>query len=186
MKTKYFLLYGLAAVAFAAVSLWVFFSRGKNAKAIRAKYRLGGIMLICMSMLSAASCGQIGGPGSLVTCYEPVIDIEHQGNLVSLTIKSNDASYKFNELSPGDSVSVNIERPSYGKYVLSLILNNEAGTVLQQTPMNVRETGTHFDIPVSQDVAHRGEAILQVQGVLNEDPLTLTQMCFAAMVVNIR
>ena len=40
MKTKYFLIYVFVGIAFLAVSAWVFFSRGKNAKAIRAKYSL--------------------------------------------------------------------------------------------------------------------------------------------------
>ena len=55
MKTKYFLIYVFVGIAFLAVSAWVYFSRGNNAKAIRAKYKLGGILLMCMAMLSVAS-----------------------------------------------------------------------------------------------------------------------------------
>ena len=45
MKTKAFIVYVALGVAFAAVSLWVFLSKGKNAKAIRTKYKLGGAFL---------------------------------------------------------------------------------------------------------------------------------------------
>ena len=38
MKTKYFLIYLGIGIAFAAVSLWVFLSRGKNAKAVWHRY----------------------------------------------------------------------------------------------------------------------------------------------------
>ena len=68
MKTKYFLLYVIVGIAFLAASVWVYFSRGKSAKAIRAKYKLGGILLMCLSVLSTASCGEILDPG-YVTCY---------------------------------------------------------------------------------------------------------------------
>ena len=60
MKTKYYFIYFIVGAAFLAASAWVFFSRGKNAKAIWAKYRLGGIMLTCLAMLSAASCEHDG------------------------------------------------------------------------------------------------------------------------------
>ena len=45
MKTKALFVYIVLGIAFAAVSLWVFFSKGKNARAIRTKYKLGGAMI---------------------------------------------------------------------------------------------------------------------------------------------
>ena len=68
MKTKYFLIYVFVGIAFLAVSAWVYFTRGKNAKAIRAKYKLGGIMLTCLAMLTVASCGELGDPPQMM-CY---------------------------------------------------------------------------------------------------------------------
>lgn len=67
MKTKYFLIYLGIGIAFAAVSLWVFLSRGKNAKAIRAKYKLGGALLTTWALLSAATCA---GPKPELLCYD--------------------------------------------------------------------------------------------------------------------
>lgn len=185
MKTKYLLIYILVGIAFLAVSAWVFFTRGKNAKAIKAKYRLGGLLITCMTMLSAASCGQIGGPGQIM-CYEPVVE-ERTDNFVSLNIKSSHTSYRYNELSPGDVFSVNIRVPSYRKYVLKVILNNRAGTELQRAELVVTDPdNATFDIPLSKSVTHRGEAIVQVQGVVKENPEELSQMAYGVMVINIR
>lgn len=69
MKAKYLIIYIVVGAAFLGVSLWVILSKGKNAKAIRYKYKLGGIMLTAWSMLTFASCE---GPGPFVTCYDPV------------------------------------------------------------------------------------------------------------------
>ena len=52
--------------AFGAVSLWVWLTRGKNAKAVKAKFRLGGTLLTLTSALSLGSCG--GRP--VITCYD--------------------------------------------------------------------------------------------------------------------
>ena len=71
MKAKYILIYAGLGTAFLAVSLWVLLSGGRSAKAIRAKYRLGGAMLTVWTMLSASMCGN--GPGPFVTCYDPVM-----------------------------------------------------------------------------------------------------------------
>ena len=69
MKAKYLIIYIVVGAAFLGVSLWVLLSNGKSAKAIRYKYKLGGIMLTAWSMLTFASCE---GPGPFVTCYDPV------------------------------------------------------------------------------------------------------------------
>ena len=68
MKIKFAFIYARAGVAFLAVSLWAFLSNGRSAKAIRYKYKLGGIMLTAWAMLTFASCE---GPGPFVTCYDP-------------------------------------------------------------------------------------------------------------------
>ena len=52
--------------AFGVVSLWVWLTRGKNAKAVKAKFRLGGALLTLTSALSLGSCG--GRP--VITCYD--------------------------------------------------------------------------------------------------------------------
>ena len=67
MKAKYLIIYIVVGVAFLGASLWVLLSKGKSAKAIRYKYKLGGIMLTAWSMLTFASCE---GPEPYVTCYD--------------------------------------------------------------------------------------------------------------------
>lgn len=62
------LLIGLG-VAFAAVSLWVFLSAGRSAKAVRAKFRIGGAILTIVSLTSLAGCNN--GKGAFVSCYDP-------------------------------------------------------------------------------------------------------------------
>jgi hypothetical protein len=52
--------------AFLAVALWVWISKGKNAKAVKTKFRLGGVLLTLISTISIGSCG--GSP--VVTCYD--------------------------------------------------------------------------------------------------------------------
>ena len=185
MKTKYFLIYVCVGAAFLAVSAWVFFTHGKNAKAIRAKYKLGGIMLTCMAMLSIASCGEIMDPGD-VMCYDPVIE-EPAENITRVTFKQKDASYKYNEMSPGDVFNVDIQVPTFDKYVLRVILNDTAGTDLQKTKLVITDKdNAHFEIPLSTDVTYKGEALVQVQGIVKEDPEELTQMCYFVALINIR
>ena len=166
MKTKYFLLYVFVGIAFLAASAWVFFTRGKNAKAIRAKYKLGGIMLMCLAMLSTASCGEVLDPG-FVTCYE------------------------YNEITTGDLFEVDIKNPTFDKYALRVILNDKKGTDLQKTILvateeAVTQDGIHFTVPLSTDVTYKGEALVQIQGVVQDDPQELTQMCYYVQVIILR
>ena len=126
MKTKYFLIYVFVGIAFLAVSAWVFFSRGKNAKAIRAKYKLGGIMLMCMAMLSAASCGEILNPGE-VTCYDPAPDY-----YFTVSTVKHDADWQY-ILSPGAVLTVEVECRRYEKFevVIRQFEDMKEGDVLQ-------------------------------------------------------
>ena len=126
MKTKYYLIYVFVGIAFLAVSAWVFFSRGKNAKAIRAKYKLGGIMLMCMAMLSVASCGEILNPGELM-CYEPAPDYSFM-----VSTGKQDANWQY-ILSPGAVLTVAVECRRYEKYgvVIRQFEDMKEGDVLQ-------------------------------------------------------
>lgn len=67
MKIKFIAIYIAAGVMFLTASLWVFLSKGKNAKAIRTKYKMGGLMLTATSMLAATACQC----SPVVNCYEP-------------------------------------------------------------------------------------------------------------------
>ncbi len=55
-------------IAFVGASLWVMLSGGRSAKAIRAKFRLGGAILTLVSFTSLASCEN---GGFMVSCYDP-------------------------------------------------------------------------------------------------------------------
>lgn len=76
------LLIGLG-IAFLCVSAWVALSRGRNAKAVRAKFRLGGAILTLVSLTSLASCNPDGG--DMMTCYDPAPPIV---NNIGIDIKS--------------------------------------------------------------------------------------------------
>ena len=53
------------AVAFVAASAWVWFSRGKNARAVRTKFKIGGLLLTLTTAVTTQSCKHV------VTCYDP-------------------------------------------------------------------------------------------------------------------
>lgn len=124
MKTKYILIYVFVGIAFLAVSAWVFFTHGKNAKAIRTKYRLGGIMLMCMAMLSVASCGEIGDP--FVTCYDPAPEYSF-----AVSTEKRDADWQY-RLSPGAILTVQADCRFYDNYgiVIRQFADGKEGEIL--------------------------------------------------------
>ena len=67
MKIKFLAIYIAAGVVFLAASLWVFLSKGKNARAIRTKYKMGGLMVTAATMLAACACQC----SPVINCYEP-------------------------------------------------------------------------------------------------------------------
>ena len=165
MKAKYFIIYAVVGAAFLAVSLWVFLSGGKNAKAIRAKYRLGGIVLMAWSMLSVASCEN--GPFE-VTCYDP-IPVDY----VSYESKNHDDKYRC-VLSPGDVLEVEIMFPAYGKYriVISKYDGEYVGDALQTEEISVQlnKTYQHNLVYTPSDTEYSGLAELTVLGISEEYP----------------
>ena len=130
MKTKYFLVYVFVGIAFLAVSAWVFFSRGKNAKAVRAKYKLGGIMLTCWAMLSVASCDGVFNPGGEIMCYEPEPDY-----YVTVRTVHHDENWQYS-LSPGGDLTVdvtcNYEVLDHFDIVIRKWIDMKEGDVLQK------------------------------------------------------
>ncbi|MBO7168794.1 MAG: hypothetical protein J6V43_01770 [Rikenellaceae bacterium] len=61
--TTPFVIAGLA-VAFAAVSAWVWLSGGKNARAVRTKFKIGGLLLTLTTAVATQSCTN-------TSCYDP-------------------------------------------------------------------------------------------------------------------
>ena len=139
MRFKFAFIYIAAGVAFVAASLWVFLSNGKSAKAIRYKYKLGGIMLTAWAMLSAASCT---GRPPFVTCYEPVVtcyDVAMETDIVSVTVKD----YGGNKLKPGDTMVFNIENPSYKEYRFRIVAGNPQASLIQEFNYQLPEEHTN-------------------------------------------
>jgi len=191
MKTKYFLIYVFVGIAFLAVSAWVFLSGGQNAKAIRAKYRLGSILIMATAMLSVASCSIIEGiidDGGMVMCYDPVSP-EPTENIVELKIKSSIENRPYNEITAGDIVSIKIMAPTSDKFVLLIYLwDNDAKkrNELQRTELIVEDPeNAVFEVPVSESIEYRGEAWLDVYCVVNEDPEQLESTAHGTMIVHI-
>lgn len=184
MKTKYFLIYAFVGIAFLAVSAWVFFTRGKSAKAIRAKYKLGGIMLMCLAMLSVASCGEILNPGE-VTCYDPVV--EPMDNTVTMYIQHQDPASHASDIKPGETMLVEIVYPTHKRFVLRILLNDEAGTVLQRNVLVVDDGADsgYFKIPLSAEVTYKGDAVFQILGVVKDDPEELSATPYYDCVIHI-
>ena len=118
------IIYLAVGVAFLAVSLWAFLSNGKSARAIRYKYKLGGLMLTAWTMLSAASCE--GGTPPVVTCYEPVVtcyDVAMETDILSVEVKG----YGGTKLKSGDVLLINIDSPSYKDYRCRITATPENG-----------------------------------------------------------
>lgn len=63
--TTPFIIAGLA-VAFAAVSAWVWLSGGKSARAVRTKFKIGGLLLTLTTAVATQSCR-----GFATSCYDP-------------------------------------------------------------------------------------------------------------------
>ena len=184
MKTKYFLIYGFVGIAFLAVSAWVFLTRGKNAKAIRAKYKLGGILLMCLAMLSVASCGEILDPGE-VTCYDPFV--EPMDNSVTMYIQHQDPASHASDIKPGETMLVEILMPTHKRFVLRIMLDDDAGTVLQRNVLVVDDGADigYFKIPLSTDVTYKGDAYFQIHGVVKDEPEELSATPYYDCVIHI-
>lgn len=180
MKTKYLLIYIFVGIAFLAASAWVFFSRGKSARAIRTKYRLGGIMITCAAMLSAASCE---GPEPFVTCYEPVPP-EPTEDIISLFSENEIERYNYFEMCPGDVLTIKIDNPSYEKYIFSVINISELSASgqpeeLHRTMLEVTNPEEAvFEVTLSEDITYKGRATIFIYGVVEEDPEELVNIMY--------
>lgn len=171
MKIKFFLIYVIVGAAFLGASLWVILSRGKSARAVRTKYRLGGIMLSAAAVLSAPSCSLISGllhtVTPQVTCYEPVMPDEDR---VYIYVPDAD------QVRPGDIISINIAGATRMRYFL--LVEQEGGTeVLQKSVLDVTDyNDVHFEVPLAETITYKGKAWLTVQGATSEKPEHGTQL----------
>lgn len=188
MKTKYFIIYMAVGAAFMAVSLWVFLTGGTNAKAIRAKYKLGGIMLTAWAMISFVSCqavDKITDPGELIMCYDPVEPAPTE-NIVSLKINSSRPDDGYNKVGKGDSFSVKITNPVSSRFVLMIYLYDREKaekTILQQNELLIEDPEkAEFEVPFDDTIEYKGEAWLDVY--CDKDG-NLQSIPYGTMIINI-
>ncbi len=169
MKAKYLIIYIAVGVAFLGASLWVLLSNGKNAKAIRCKYKLGGIMLTAWSMLTFASCE---GPEPFVTCYEPMVecyDVAMPQNEVVVGIKDKSGTL----IKCGDSFTIKITDPSYTRFrcrisTASTSPDAPAPIVLQESDFEAQGNPCDFEMQV-WDTDYTGTIKLSVYGLYNTE-----------------
>lgn len=148
MRIKYIIMLSGLAVAFAAASLWVFISGGKNAKAVQTKFRLGGLMLTVTGMLSLTSCeGNLGGG---VMCYDPVVP-----QYVQLTTSDNSSYVK-----AGDTIEVTITDSPYRSHSYKILIGNE--DILQAGELG-KENGS-YKITI-EPTEYKGNIDLAVYGL---------------------
>ena len=139
MKIKFFAIYVLAGAAFLGVSLWVFLSKGKNARALRAKYKLGGMMLTAWTMFSSAACE---GVTPQVTCYEPVepeilcYDVPMETDVFRVSVKGKDGY----EITAGETLLVTIETPTFKEYECRIHAGKTSeDSVIQKAVLTIAE-----------------------------------------------
>ena len=166
MKFKAFFLYIGIGAAFLAVSLWVFLSGGKNAKAIRTKYKLGGALLTAWAMLSASTCSPI----PTVTCYEPVPP--EQPMCYDVVIQENALSLQGDlEIKRGSEVVINVDNPTYENYLVTVKKANEENprqeerVALSQGEVEYQKV---LKFTLSKDLPE-GDAQITVWGIYQEE-----------------
>ena len=151
MKVKYIIAYAALAAAFGAVSLWVILSGGRSAQAVRAKFRLGGLMLTVSGLLSLASCNGAGGIFQ-PTCY----DVAAPQN-VNFTNRTSGEKLK-----PGDVVtmSLNDDEGTYDSFLYDMMELKEE-KVFQSGELEFVEGLATVKI---EETDYRGDFLLRVYG----------------------
>lgn len=153
---KSLLIIGVGA-AFLAVSLWVWLSNGKSARAVKAKFQLGGALLTLTGMMTVGACNS----NNLVSCYDPVstdvVYIEREG-----------AYDEAQDVKNGDQIKIKVSYFSaYGvKVTIAKDAQNEE--VLHSQVYKITESNT--DVIHTIDVGdHVGEAHLRVYVMTSEE-----------------
>ncbi|MBE6214074.1 MAG: hypothetical protein E7131_05280 [Rikenellaceae bacterium] len=139
-------------VAFLAVSLWVIFSGGKSAKAVRAKFRLGGAILTLISATNMVGC---------VSCYDPAIgdNPEPPQNIIDLK-SEHEASDGVFVVRNGDKMLFNVECDTIDEAIF--VITSLDGEVLQLLREKV-VVETQMEIALNIDVgSYRGVAELHI------------------------
>ena len=146
-------------IAFVGASLWVMLSGGRSAKAIRAKFRLGGAILTLVSFTSLASCEN---GGFMVSCYDPAPPLHNE-----VHINANVGT----EFRNGDEINIYYAFDFAG--TLSLSVLSEEGVELQSEVLTLEPADEyiHFILNVGD---YRGKATLRASyNVYENQPIEL-------------
>ncbi len=162
MKIKYMIIYVLAGTAFLAVSLWAFLSNGRSARALRYKYKMGGILLTASAMLSAASCT---GLPPFVSCYEPVVDC-YDVAMISNDVKVEVKDYGGTRLKSGDVLKIRVDYPTFLRFRCRITAEPSEGEafVIQTKDFDVVNDMADFEMPLAA-TGYKGSAIITVLGL---------------------
>lgn len=153
MKLRYILPYVAVAIAFAAVSLWVILSGGRNAKAVRAKFRLGGIMLGISGLVSMSGCESL-------KCYDPVISCYDVAMTDVVTILSQNG--EDNRINVGDSLLLTISERTCSSYRYTVMTESDDPQLLQSGDIILNEEGA--GAVVMSDTSYRGKVTVRIYG----------------------
>ena len=152
MKIKFLAIYIVVGAAFLIASLWVTLSGGKSAKAIRCKYKLGGIVLTAWAMLSVASCQ---GEPKMITCYDPA-----PPELV-FYLKDNENA---TDVKSGDVLVVKTPIHIDEVYTVKIFAKNAEKTLLQSVSFTVADMVTESDFSLYEmtigDFDYKGPATI--------------------------
>ena len=140
------LFFVVLGTAFLAISLWVWFSNGKNANAIKAKYKLGG-MILSLSFFASTGCEPV------ITCYDPIPqDYVYAEKLYS------DSIFK------GDSILISIQGKTFQHYSYSLS-DSTVTKVLQEGILAVlKNTNSEFTFIINKNLPYTGKVKIEIFG----------------------
>ena len=133
-------------IAFLVVSLLVWFSNGKNAKAIKAKYKLGG-MILSLSFFASTGCEPV------ITCYDPIPqDYVYAEKLYT------DSIFK------GDSVLISIQAKTFSNYSYTLS-DSTATKVLQEGILAAhKNSNSEFTFTINKNLSYIGKVKIDIFG----------------------
>ena len=179
MKIKFLAIYIVVGAAFLIASLWVTLSGGKSAKAIRCKYKLGGIVLTAWAMLSVASCQGDLNP-KMITCYDPA-----PPELV-FYLKDNE---EVTDVKSGDVLVVKTPIHIDEVYTVKIFAKNAEKTLLQSVSFTVADMVTDSDFFLYEmtigDFDYKGPATIGFYLVGTLDGKTADVLVTAGYQINI-
>lgn len=147
LSPAFFIVLGFA---FLAVSVWVWLGKGENAKAIKAKYKLGG-MILSLSFFTA-SCDSGGTVPPDVTCYM----------IAQSTVIIPDELNK-DTLTNGDTLFVQIVNPNFSYYSYSISDSTKA-TIFQNGMLQKAIDSSCHIIPINKTFNYSGKILVEFYG----------------------